>query len=92
MPNDHVLHCCAILRSPKTSHAHQSNTWPSPVKYVLLLNLNFNFHLLASTGLDSAEYFDVRTGQWKTVSNMSTRRSSVGVGVVGGEFHYVVIC
>lgn len=36
-------------------------------------------------GLDSAEYFDPRTGEWKTISCMSVRRSSVGVGVVGSK-------
>lgn len=36
-------------------------------------------------GLDSAEYFDPRAGEWKTIASMSVRRSSVGVGVVGGK-------
>ena len=40
---------------------------------------------LLSSGLDTAEYFDVKAGHWKAMSSMSTRRSSVGVGVVGGK-------
>lgn len=40
---------------------------------------------MVCAGLDTAEYFDPRTGEWKTIASMSVRRSSVGVGVVGGE-------
>lgn len=36
-------------------------------------------------GLDTAECYDVRCGEWRMISPMSTRRSSVGVGVVNGK-------
>jgi hypothetical protein len=32
------------------------------------------------------ECYDVQLNEWKIVAPMSTRRSSVGVGVVGGEY------
>jgi len=35
-------------------------------------------------GLNSAEVYDPRVNEWKYVACMSTRRSSVGVGVVTG--------
>jgi len=43
-------------------------------------------------GLDTAECYDIRTGEWRTISNMSTRRSSVGVGVVNGTLflHFAI--
>lgn len=37
-----------------------------------------------STGLNSAECYDIRAEEWKTIAPMSTRRSSVGVGVLNG--------
>jgi len=37
-------------------------------------------------GLNSAEVYDPRVNEWKYVACMSTRRSSVGVGVVTGMF------
>ena len=37
------------------------------------------------SGLNSAECYDPRSNSWKMVSPMSTRRSSVGVGVVNGK-------
>jgi hypothetical protein len=42
-----------------------------------------------STGLNSAEMYDPRTHEWRMIAPMSTRRSSVGVGVVNG-FLYAV--
>ena len=36
-------------------------------------------------GLNSAECFDVRCGEWRMIAPMSTRRSSVGVGVLNGN-------
>lgn len=42
-----------------------------------------------STGLSSAEVFDIRTQDWRMIATMSTRRSSVGVGVVGGLLYAV---
>jgi Kelch motif len=37
------------------------------------------------SGLNSAEYYDPQTNEWHLVQSMSTRRSSVGVGVIAGE-------
>lgn len=42
-----------------------------------------------STGLNSAEMYDSKTYEWRMIAPMSTRRSSVGVGVVSG-FLYAV--
>lgn len=44
-----------------------------------------------STGLNTAEMFDPRTQEWRTIASMSTRRSSVGVGVVNGLLYAVII-
>ena len=44
-----------------------------------------SFVITPVTGLNSAECYDPRTNAWKMVASMSTRRSSVGVGVLGGE-------
>lgn len=43
------------------------------------------------SGLNSAECFDVRCGEWRMIAPMSTRRSSVGVGVLNGNITYCVI-
>ena len=40
--------------------------------------------LCVYTGLNSAEMYDPRVNEWRYVTSMSTRRSSVGVGVVAG--------
>lgn len=40
------------------------------------------------SGLNSAECFDVRNGEWRMIAPMSTRRSSVGVGVLNGKDYY----
>ena len=40
---------------------------------------------LPLTGLNSVECYDPSIDEWRTISNMSSRRSSVGVGVVKGE-------
>lgn len=40
-------------------------------------------------GLNSAEMFDTRTQEWRMIASMSTRRSSVGVGVVNGMLYAV---
>jgi len=37
-----------------------------------------------SVGLNSAEVYDPRLNEWRYIASMSTRRSSVGVGVVTG--------
>lgn len=42
-----------------------------------------------STGLNSAEMYDPRTHEWRMIAPMSTRRSSVGVGVVNGLLYAV---
>lgn len=42
-----------------------------------------------STGLNSAEVYDPRTREWRPIARMSTRRSSVGVGVVKGLLYAV---
>lgn len=42
-----------------------------------------------STGLNSAEVYDPRTHEWRLIAPMSTRRSSVGVGVVKGLLYAV---
>lgn len=43
-------------------------------------------------GLDTAECYDVRCGEWRIISPMSTRRSSVGVGVVNGINFELDLC
>jgi len=40
-------------------------------------------------GLNSAEMYDPRVNEWRYVECMSTRRSSVGVGVVAGMYIYL---
>lgn len=40
-------------------------------------------------GLSSAEVYDHKTNLWNLIENMSTRRSSVGVGVVNNELYAV---
>lgn len=42
-----------------------------------------------STGLNSAEMFDPRQQKWTMIASMSTRRSSVGVGVVNNLLYAV---
>jgi len=37
------------------------------------------------SGLNSVECYDPRSNEWRMVASMSTRRSSVGVGVVNGK-------
>lgn len=44
-----------------------------------------NYVCMPLTGLNSVESYDPRTNEWRLVASMSTRRSSVGVGVVGGK-------
>lgn len=57
------------------------------------LHFNFNFFQVGgfdgSTGLNSAEMYDPRTHEWRMIAPMSTRRSSVGVGVVNGLLYAV---
>ncbi|MPC51408.1 Ring canal kelch [Portunus trituberculatus] len=42
-----------------------------------------------STGLNSAEMYDSKAHEWRMIAPMSTRRSSVGVGVVSGLLYAV---
>lgn len=42
-----------------------------------------------STGLSSAEMFNPVLNHWKFIAPMSSRRSSVGVGVVNGLLYAV---
>lgn len=42
-----------------------------------------------STGLNSAEVYDSKAYEWRMIAPMSTRRSSVGVGVVLGCLYAV---
>ena len=42
-----------------------------------------------STGLKSAERYDPATQEWRPIASMSTRRSSVGVGVLNGLLYAV---
>lgn len=42
-----------------------------------------------TSGLNSAEVFDCSTQEWRMISNMSTRRSSVGVGVLNNLLYAV---
>ncbi|OXA37050.1 Ring canal kelch [Folsomia candida] len=42
-----------------------------------------------TTGLNTAELFDPVRGDWQTISSLSTRRSSVGVGVLNGMVYAV---
>ena len=46
--------------------------------------------MLFSAGLNTAECLDVQTGEWHMIAAMSTRRSSVGVGVVRGMFSFSI--
>uniref|UniRef100_A0A8B9PBU2 Kelch like family member 2 n=1 Tax=Apteryx owenii TaxID=8824 RepID=A0A8B9PBU2_APTOW len=48
----------------------------------------FNGHLLLP-GLSSVEVYNLKTNEWFHVAPMNTRRSSVGVGVVGGKLYAV---
>lgn len=40
------------------------------------------------SGLSTVEAYNSKTDEWFHVLPMSTRRSSVGVGVVNGEYKY----
>ena len=42
-----------------------------------------------SGGLKTAEKYDQLTQEWQSISPMSTRRSSVGVGVMNGLIYAV---
>lgn len=42
-----------------------------------------------TSGLNSAEVFDCSTQEWRMISSMSTRRSSVGVGVLNNLIYAV---
>lgn len=42
-----------------------------------------------ATGLSSAEYYDPKTDKWTFIESMSTRRSSVGVGVINNQLYAV---
>lgn len=44
-----------------------------------------------STGLNSAEMFDPTSSEWVNIASMSTRRSSVGVGVVNLKLYAVSV-
>lgn len=41
--------------------------------------------LYSITGLSSVEAYNMKANEWFRVAPMNTRRSSVGVGVVGGK-------
>ena len=70
--------------------------WYSEAFCYILVNTTDYFHtayLVSTTilifvlsGLNSVECYDPRNNEWKMVAPMSTRRSSVGVGVVGSKF------
>lgn len=47
------------------------------------------FNDILNTGLISAEVYDPKTDTWALIESMSTRRSSVGVGVVDGSLYAV---
>ena len=44
-----------------------------------------------SVGLNSAEVYDPNVNEWRYITSMSTRRSSVGVGVVTGQSPYICL-
>ena len=48
--------------------------------------------LCVCLGLNSAEMYDPRLNEWRYVTCMSTRRSSVGVGVVAGPSVRPSVC
>lgn len=50
-------------------------------------DLTFNDTL--SIGLSSAERYDPKTDTWTMIESMSTRRSSVGVGVLCNQLYAV---
>lgn len=43
------------------------------------------------TGLSSVEAYNIKSNEWFHVAPMNTRRSSVGVGVVGGAGNPLVV-
>lgn len=43
-----------------------------------------------SSGLKTAEKYDPATQEWSAITSMSTRRSSVGVGVLNGLLYAVM--
>lgn len=45
--------------------------------------------MFISIGLESAEVFDPKQNTWNMIASMSTRRSSVGVGVVYNQLYAV---
>lgn len=45
--------------------------------------------LFIQIGLESAEVYDPKTNLWNMIAAMSTRRSSVGVGVVYNQLYAV---
>jgi len=55
---------------------------------VLLSQLNLKVFLLF-TGLNTAEKYDPSNQEWRAIAAMSTRRSSVGVGVLHGLIYAV---
>lgn len=55
---------------------------------IKILN-NYSGGFDGSTGLNSAEVFDGIKNEWTLISSMSTRRSSVGVGVVNRKVYAV---
>lgn len=49
---------------------------------------SFLIHFLSVfAGLSTVEAYNAKTDEWFHVLPMSTRRSSVGVGVVNGEYN-----
>jgi len=60
--------------------------------YVFLKLIFVTSLSIFAAGLNSAEYYDPRSNEWHLVACMSTRRSSVGVGVVAGTYQSVCGC
>lgn len=51
----------------------------------------FLFINCAFAGLSTIEAYNAKTDEWFHVLPMSTRRSSVGVGVVNGDYSFLII-
>lgn len=62
------------------SHGNSWNSWYLSNTFML-----FGFLYFFITGLSSVEAYNMKANEWFRVAPMNTRRSSVGVGVVGGK-------
>lgn len=57
------------------------------IKYIIVYVCFLAYFLCVFAGLSTVEAYNAKTDEWFHVLPMSTRRSSVGVGVVNGEYN-----